>query len=110
MYKSIIEDQISNYPNEDLETYLHAMLTPVSLRTGFMEELRLRLLQEGSVKSNERRYLKYAVLGIAGVLSSIILVITGIRATFTLIGAVRIFSQVRDSVRKDAAAQLKPAA
>jgi hypothetical protein len=85
---------------DKFEAYLDDTIIPVSPREEFVAGLRQKLVKSKSRSTNRRKILQYGVLGTAGVLSSLILVATSIKATITLIGAIRI---LRNSVQSEQA-------
>jgi hypothetical protein len=83
-----------------LEGYLERTLQPVAPRAEFVNTLRDKLSRveiqaEEELLENEPRALHLALLGGAGILSSLLLVITGIRAVLALIGAIGALKQMR---------------
>jgi hypothetical protein len=83
-----------------LERYLDRTLQPVIPRAEFVDTLRdklnrVELQAEEDILNKEPRALHYALLGGAGILSSLLLLITGIRAVVTLIGAIGALKQMR---------------
>jgi hypothetical protein len=84
----------------DLEGYLDRTLQPVAPRAEFVDALRDKLNRveiqaEENILEKEPRALHYVLLGGAGILSSLLLVITGIRAVIALIGAIGALKQMR---------------
>ena len=75
---------------DKFETYLDNTIMPVIPREEFITGLRQKLEKSKSRATNRRKAFRYSVLGTAGVLSSLILVATSIKATITLVGAIRI--------------------
>jgi hypothetical protein len=87
----------------NLEGYLDRALQPVTPRTEFVGDLRdklnrLELQAEEDILDKESRALHYALLGGAGILSSLLLLITGIRAAIALIGAIGALKQMRQQL------------
>ena len=99
-----------NMPNEanrmelvQLEGYLDRTLQPVVPRPEFVDALRdnlnrVELQAEEDLLEKEPRALHLALLGGAGILSSLLLVITGVRAVIALVGAVSAFKQMRQQL------------
>lgn len=86
-----------------LEGYLDWALQPVSPHAEFVDALRDKLIRaeikgEEDFLEKEPRGLHLALLGGAGVLSSLLLVITGVRAVLALIGAVGALKQMRQGL------------
>lgn len=86
-----------------LERYLDRNLQPVAPRAEFVIALRDKLNQvelqaEENLHEREPRALHLALLGGAGVLSSILMVITGVRAVLALIGAIGALKQMRQQL------------
>jgi hypothetical protein len=83
-----------------LEGYLERTLEPVIPRVEFVNTLRDKLNRaelhaEENILEKEPRALHYALLGGAGILSSLLLLITGIRAMVALMGAIGALRQMR---------------
>ena len=99
-----------NMPNEanrmelvQLEGYLDRTLQPVVPRPEFVDALRdnlnrVELQAEEDLLEKEPRALHLALLGGAGILSSLLLVITGVRAVIALVGAVSALKQMRQQL------------
>ncbi|MEJ2599288.1 MAG: hypothetical protein P8Z00_13215 [Anaerolineales bacterium] len=88
-----------------LERYLDRNLQPVAPRAEFVIALRdklnhVELQAEEDLLEREPRALHLALLGGAGVLSSILMVITGVRAVLALIGAIGTLKQMRQQLAK----------
>ena len=80
----------------DLEDYLDEALIPVEPSAAFVSGLKGRLLSvpEPQLPSMPLS-LQYTLLGALGLFSGILIIVTGIRATVTLLGALGILSQLR---------------
>lgn len=99
-----------NVPNEanrmelvHLEGYLGRTLQPVTPRAEFVDALRDKLSRvdlqaEENLLEKGPRALHLALLGGAGILSSLLLVITGIRAVIALVGAIGAIKQMRQQL------------
>lgn len=87
-----------------LETYLEATLISVPPRAAFVMDLKKRLLEPASEERSSRNKLQYLILAVAGVVTSILLVITGVRATSALLGS------LKNSMAHKGHAPLNPAA
>jgi hypothetical protein len=86
-----------------LEDYLGHTLHPVTPRAEFVGALRdklsrVELKAEENLLEKEPRALHLALLGGAGILSSLLLVITGVRAVLALIGAIGALKQMRQQL------------
>jgi hypothetical protein len=86
-----------------LEGFLDRSLQPVSPRAEFVDALRSKLTRveikaEEDILEKEPRALHIALLGGAGVLSSLLLLITGVRAVVALIGAIGALKQMRQGL------------
>jgi hypothetical protein len=88
--KQIDEREISR-----LELYLDAALHPIQPRSSFVTDLKTRLQQEPIPVSNSNQVVQYAILGLAGVVSGLIIFVTGLRATVTLLGAIGILRHAK---------------
>ena len=92
-----------------LEDYLQANLQPVAPRPEFINNLRARLLKSEAAAVPATNGLRLLILAAAGIVSGVLIGITGIRATITLLGALRILRDVRRQVSQKPAAPLTPA-
>jgi hypothetical protein len=86
-----------------LERFLDRTLQPVTPRAEFVDTLRDKLSRveikaEENILDKEPRALHIALLGGAGILSSLLLVITGVRAVVALIGAIGALKQMRQGL------------
>jgi hypothetical protein len=86
---------------QELEYYLRAILIPVEPRADFVSDLGARLTATPFEKKQFPVRFKYALLAVAGVISSFIIVITGIRATLTLLGAMGLMRHIRGQVQSN---------
>jgi hypothetical protein len=98
--KRILKKDANLLELNNMERYLDRTLQPVAPRAEFVDALRdklnrVELQAEENILENEPRALHYALLGGAGILSSLLLVITGIRAVVALIGAIGALKQMR---------------
>ena len=81
---------------EEMEAKLKESLVPVNPRPVFVSALKERILTAPEVKlPSMPPALQYSILGALGLFSSILIIVTGIRATVTLIGALGLISQLR---------------
>lgn len=88
--------QIDDHEVSEIEAYLDAALHPVDPRTSFVVDLRKRLMQEPNYEKRPNLTARYAILGFAGVISGLILFVTGLRAILTLLGALGLLRQSRN--------------
>jgi hypothetical protein len=98
--KSITRKDANLRELNNLEGFLDRTLQPVNPRAEFVDALRDKLTRveikaEENILEKEPRALHIALLGGAGVLSSLLLVITGVRAVVALIGAIGVLKQMR---------------
>jgi hypothetical protein len=98
--KPTVLKKVNQMELSNLEGYLDRTLQPVLPRAEFVDALRDRLSRaeiqtEQDILEKEPRALHYALLGGAGILSSLLLLITGIRAVIALIGAIGALKQMR---------------
>ncbi|MBN1148765.1 MAG: hypothetical protein JXA78_16005 [Anaerolineales bacterium] len=96
------------YELEDLEDYLARALRPVEPRPGFIADLRARLDRAPAPQKQSPAALRYALLAAAGLLSSLIIVITGVRAAITILGALGVLGHVRNQARRKQVAAAPP--
>ena len=88
----------------ELETYLDAALHPIKPGVEFVGELRARLVEAPLAKPNSALLFQYVLLAMAGLLSSMIIIITGIRAVVTILGALGLLRRNRNRVNKETVA------
>ncbi|NLG73679.1 MAG: hypothetical protein GX495_16745 [Chloroflexi bacterium] len=89
---------------EDVERYLDDVLVPVEPRAEFVSASKERLLQAASAENTGTlRTLRYALFGVAGAASFVLLVITGIHTWPRLQDAVKQWKQVRQAGTPEAA-------
>ena len=84
----------------DMETYLQTYLVPLAPRPQFVAGLKKRLFEsmqpaEVTLESDSTELLRKVLLGGAGVVSSVFLLVAGIRAVVTIIGAIGAIRQLR---------------
>lgn len=87
---SLFNRNVSDIRLEEFEAYLSSALTPVKVRVGFVNDLKQKLVASKSARIDKRKALKYGVFGTAGVISTLILLATSIRAVIALLGAIRV--------------------
>jgi hypothetical protein len=80
----------------ELEGYLKKVYRPVTPNPDFVSGLRAKLVSLPEKKRLTPRVFKYFLLGAAGVFSSVILIVTGVRATITILGTVSLLRQIRN--------------
>jgi len=74
---------------DDFEFYLSETLTPINPNPVFVYELKQRLVGSKIKNNNRTKILRYSVFGTAGVISSLILIVTSIRTVITVMGTIR---------------------
>lgn len=100
------------YPDmQDLEAYLWEMLVPVTPQTEFVGSLRERLLVEPQdiLVQKKSKPVQGILLGSAGVLSGVLLLILGGRAIIGLLGGKGYLQQLRSQVQQKRAQSLPSA-
>lgn len=70
---------------EELEMFLQSTLIPLTPRGEFVSDLEGKLLSDNHTHYSLSRSIKLFILAGAGIVSSLILIITGIRATENLL-------------------------
>jgi hypothetical protein len=79
-----------------LEDYLEESLLPVRPRQAFVAGLKNRLIMAPEPQlPSIPPVLQFTLLGALGIFSGLLIIITGIRATITLLGALGLLSQLR---------------
>ena len=86
---------------QELEYYLRTILRPVEPKADFVADLGARLAHEPGKESYLPFKLQYALLAVAGLISSTIIVITGIRATLTLLGAMGLMRHIKGQAQSN---------
>ena len=86
---------------QELEHYLRTILRPVEPRVDFISDLGARLANEPIKGPQFPVRFQYALLAVAGLISSIIIVITGIRATLTLLGAMGLMRHLKGQTQSN---------
>jgi len=93
---------------EELEAYMDSILQPIEPSPGFIADLRARLEAAPGPETRWPAALRYSLLAAAGLASSAIIVVTGIRATVTILGALGVLKHARDQMRQKQAAAAPP--
>ena len=93
----------------ELESYLDAFYQPITPRPIFVDDLKARLLGTPIPVALSLGTRNYVFLILAGVVSSVILIITGIRATMTVLGALGIIRVMRAELDQKQPSPLPPA-
>lgn len=113
---SVNEVWVDSEDLEDLaamERYLQSLMEPVTPRALFINNLRNRLFgrKDPVVPDLEVDFAPhYALIAGAGILSSVLILITSIRALLTLKGTIGSLRRVRSQVAQKRSAPLTPAA
>lgn len=92
-----------------LETYLSATLQPVRPRAEFVNGLQQRLLHPVVEERPALSRAQYIILGVAGTLTSLVLVITGVKATISILGKLGVLDQIKLHMQQRNASRLHPA-
>jgi len=80
-----------------IERLVQSTLKPVSVRAVFVETLRQKLLAETLPASTAQFPIGYIAVILASVLSSIVLVLVGLRALLTLLATIGLIKKVKSS-------------
>ena len=86
---------------QELEYYLRTILKPVEPRVNFVSDLKARLVHTPDTGSKLPARFHYALLAVAGVISSILIVITGVRAALTLLGAMGLMRHIKGQAQSN---------
>lgn len=78
-----------------MEAQLQAIFKPVTIRPAFMAQLKERILTQPVVESPAAKIKRYAPVAAAGMLGSALIVIAGVRALITLLGALGLLRSMR---------------
>jgi hypothetical protein len=95
------------YALPDLEAYLQATLRPVKPRTAFVSDLGARLSKVHPAVRATPPILKYTVLAIAGAVSGAVILVTGVRAAVTVLGALGLLLAFREQARQKQTATVR---
>jgi hypothetical protein len=95
---------------DELEYYLRSVLRPVEPKPDFVSELGARLVGATFKEDQWPVRLQYALLAVAGLISSVIIVVTGIRATLTLLGAMGFMRHIKNQVQSNQTTAIPPIA
>jgi hypothetical protein len=101
--KLFMEDEF-----EELEACLKSVMRPVEPRSAFISALKVRLLNNHTNKRITPRFLQYSALLVAGLISGVIIVVTGVRATIAILGALGLLRNVRGQVTRKSTASIQP--
>ena len=99
----------------DLEKYLEEIMVPVAPRPRFVTDLRRRLIKafdeiEPETKNGVNpEVLRYSVIAGAGVLSSVLILITSIRAIKTLAGTIGALRRTKTPIDQNSPAPVTAA-
>jgi hypothetical protein len=98
----------NRYQIADLEAYLQSTLHPVNPRPAFVTGLKSRLAQITPVARSTPKTLQYAIIGVAGAATAAVLVISGVRAAVTIIGALGLMFHLTDQARQKKGNHMQP--
>jgi hypothetical protein len=84
-----------------MERYLQSSFHPVAPRPDFVMNLKTRLNQESRRFTSRSTVLQYVLLSLAGVVTSVLLILAGVRAVITLLGVLGILSQMHGQVGEE---------
>ena len=93
-----------------MEQYLQTSFRPVAPRPDFVTGLKTRLTQESRRFNSRSTVLQYVLLSLAGVVTSALLILAGMRAVITLLGVLGILQQMRSSQLGSAGSEKRPPA
>lgn len=110
MSKKILWGSFEDQPDlTNLEAYLKASLLPVTPRPGYVRDLHKRLLSSKNTKEGEDHGLRNGLLAVAGLATSVLILIAGVRATIAFLSSMGILHQVKEHVQQNQAAPMNPA-
>lgn len=81
-----------------MEHFLQTSFSPVAPRPDFVSGLKTRLAVESKKVYSRSTVLQYVLLSLAGVVTSALLILAGVRAVVTLLGLLGILHQMRGPV------------
>jgi hypothetical protein len=90
----------------EVDTYLDYIFQPVSPRSQFVDQLEKRLITAPRSRIDFSNLLQYGILGVVGFVSSLIILVTGIRATMTFIGTISVLRQMRTQIQQKRETQI----
>jgi hypothetical protein len=79
-----------------MEAQLQAVLKPVTIRPAFMAQMKERLMTQPVIEPPAAIIKRYAPVVAAGMLGSALIVIAGVRALITLLGALGVLRSMRN--------------
>ena len=85
---------------KELELDLEALLKPVQPRPEFVSDLYQNLLIYPKWKIVVPSVLKFVIIIMAAIISGLLVIVTGARAIFMLIGTMKIFRDVNFGIKK----------
>lgn len=83
----------SNLAVDQVEAYLNSTLEPISPRREFVDKLRGQLAFQSEFGGKQLSAFEYLFFALAGVISSVILLVMTIRAVLALLDVMRYFRQ-----------------
>jgi hypothetical protein len=99
---------VRRYQISDLEAYLQSTLRPVDPRPAFVTSLKTRLAQIPPAARSTPRLVQYTLIGLAGAVTAAVLVVSGVRAAMTMIGAVGLMVHIADQARHKKGNRMQP--
>ena len=101
MPQIIVSQNHANNPTlQGLESYLYETLKPVKPRHEFIEGLKGRVVVETNKNRSPSNPLQTTLIIAVGVISSVIILITGIRAALTLLDSIKILRLSRYQAKR----------
>jgi len=91
-----------------MERYLQTSFSPVAPRPDFVNDLKSRLAQESKKFYSRSTVMQYVLLSLAGVVTSVLLILAGVRAMVTLLGVLGILHQMRGQASAKRSQVLSP--
>jgi hypothetical protein len=92
---------------QDIEAYLEQTLQSVEPRPAYVSSLKGRLLAAEPEKAVSPALLKYSLWGLAGLVSSVVIVVAGVRATVLLLSALGVMHYAQDRAHQEPASSVQ---
>jgi hypothetical protein len=92
---------------QEIEAYLEQAFQPVEPRLAYISSLKGRLLAAQPKKTASPALLKYSLWGLAGLVSSIVIVVAGVRATILLLSALGVLRYAQDRAQQEPASSVQ---
>jgi anti-sigma-K factor RskA len=94
---------------QEIEAHLEKTFQPVEPRPAYVSSLKSRLLAAQADKASSPAWLKYSLWGLAGLVSSVVVVVAGVRAAILLLSALGVLRYAQDRAQQEPAPSVRTA-